>query len=519
MAASPVVGKITLWIKTSTAGDFEDFTQHIQRDSLRIENIMTRQIDNANFIFRREKKDGTSFTPTAGREIEIYDGTTKVFAGNIVKVTAGSPNYKIVDFKVECNDFGRQLDRFLIVDSFKNQTIGAIINFIVTDKGLDTAGFTTNNVNATKVVESINFNYEPFSSVLTQLADLINYDWFVDFDKDIHFFAKDATNSPFDLTDTNGNFLFESFVLRKDNKQVKNVIFVRGGEYLGTNFTSEFESDGIRNVWNLPYRYDELKVNVTGEIYDGGVNEKDDINAFDYLWSKDEKFFQFRTSRIPSDTSSIKVSGRPQLPVRVKLRDSDSIADMVSSEGSTGEYEFLIIDDTIDSRQGARDRARAELDSFKATLSEGEFITRTSGLKAGQKININSAAFGVNDDFIINKVIATVRTQNSFKYKVSFITTRTLGIIDFLRSLALRNTKEIVINENEILDLMEAYDESMVMSETVTSELEHNLQEESMSMAETFTAQSLNFETKFVYHDIVPTGFDRPGNYGGAQYN
>ncbi len=518
--AAPIAEKITVWIKTNTSGNnFEDFTQHIQRTSLRVENIMTRQIDTATFTFRREKKDGSSFTPTAGREIEIYDGTTKIFAGNLVKVTAGSQSYKIVDFKVECNDFGRQLDRFLIVDSFKNLSIGAIIEFIVADKGLDTAGFTTNNVDATKVIESINFNYEPFSSVLTQLADLINYDWFVDFDKDIHFFAKDATDAPFGLTDTNGNFLFESFVLRKDNKQVKNVIFIRGGEYLGTNFTSEFISDGIQNIWTLPNRYDELKMNVTGEIWDGGIDEKDDINKFDYLWSNDEKFIQFRSDRIPNDTSSIRISGRPKLPVRIKLRDADSIADMVSSEGGTGEYEFLIVDKTINDKQGARDRARAELDSFKATLSEGEFITRTSGLKAGQKININSAAFGVNNDFIINKVAATLRTENSFKYKVSFITTRTLGIIDFLRSLALKDTKEIVINENEILDLMESFDESMAMSETVTSSIEHNLQEESMSIADTFTAQSLNFETKFVYHDIVPAGFDRPGNYSGAQYN
>ena len=519
MPASPVAGKITVWIKTSTANDFEDFTQHIQRSSLRIDNIMTRQIDRANFTFRREKKDGTSFTPTVGREIEIYDGITKVFAGNLVKVTVGSPNYKIVDFKVECNDFGRQLDRFLIVDSFVNQSIEDIINAIVVDKGLDSAGFTTNNVNATKIVESINFNYEPFNSVLTQLADLINYDWFVDEDKDIHFFAKDTTDAPFGLTDINGNFLFESFILRRDNKQVKNVIFVRGGEYLGTNFTSEFISDGIQNVWTLPNRYDEIKMNVTGEIWSGGIDEKDNINEFDYLWSNDEKFIQFRAGRIPSDTSSIRISGRPKLPVRIKLRDTESIADMVSSEGGTGEYEFLIVDKTINDKQGARDRARAELNSFKATLSEGEFITRTSGLKAGQKININSAAFGINDDFIINKVTATERTENSFKYKVSFITTRTLGIIDFLRNLALKDTKEIIINENEILDLMEAFDESMVMSETVTSSVEHNLQEESMSMADTFTAQSLNFETKFVYHDIVPAGFDRPGNYGGAQYN
>ncbi|PIU58165.1 MAG: hypothetical protein COS89_01810, partial [Deltaproteobacteria bacterium CG07_land_8_20_14_0_80_38_7] len=155
------------------------------------------------------------------------------------------------------------LDRYLVNDSFEDQTIEDIINYILVDKGLDSV-FTTVNVDATKVVNYIAFKYETFSSVLTQLAELVNYDWYVDYDKDIHFFSKETNTAPFDIEDSTGSYLADSLIIRKDNSQVRNVVFVRGGEYLASTFTTEYISDGDQNVFGLPYKYDTLKANVTG---------------------------------------------------------------------------------------------------------------------------------------------------------------------------------------------------------------------------------------------------------------
>ena len=485
-----------------------DVSKSIKRNSFTIENIITRQVDRCQFTLRKYGSTHT-FEPIVGQEIIVLNNGIKIFGGIIVKFDLVSDDNAELLYKITCNDFTRKLDRFLINNSFVNQTITEIINFIVVDKGLDGQGFTTNNVVGDTIIEFISFKYEQFSSVLAQLADRINFDWYVDYDKDIHFFAKNQSAASFDIEDTTGSYLTGSLIVRKDNSQVKNVIIVRGGDYLANTFTSEVISDGIENVHNLPYRYDELQVNVTGSIWDGGIDTIDVADQFDYMWNEDEKFIRFRGDRIPNDTSSIRISGPPFFPVIVKQKDEESIATLSAAEGGNGEYEYLIVDKTINSRAGARERGSAELASYKDTLVEAEFSTYNSGLIAGQEIRINSTLYGIDDKYIINKVIYKMYTEDTFQYQVSLVSTKTLGIIDFLRDLLLRENKQIVINDNEVLDEIVSKNEALEVSDTVTASIEHNLQSEAIDMTETFTAQSLDFPTKFVAGPFTPTGDKR----------
>ncbi len=52
-----------------------------------------------------------------------------------------------------------------------------------------TSGFTHANVPASSpTLTSMKFNYEQVSRAFTQICDQIGWDWYVDPDKDIHFF-------------------------------------------------------------------------------------------------------------------------------------------------------------------------------------------------------------------------------------------------------------------------------------------------------------------------------------------
>jgi hypothetical protein len=481
-------------------------TSSIIPRSLKVENIITRQVDKCNFTLRKFG-DIHTYIPTVGKEVAVYNDGVKLFGGIITRITQRAEDYKIILFDVECEDFTRLLDRKLVINTYKNQTIGQIIDNINTNFLTD---FTTNNVlGVDKVVAYIAFNYVPVSEALKELADLINYDWYVDFEKDIHFFSKTQTDSPFNLADDDGNFIFDSLRIRRDNSQVRNVIIVRGGEYLADTFTTEYISDGTQNIYPLPYKYDELQANVTGEIWDQGIDGRDTLDSVDYLWNETEKFIRFRGDRIPSNTSTIRLGGPPFLPVIIEARDQDSIDSMVSSEGGTGEYEFLIVDKTIDSREGARERATADLQSYKDTLSEGTFKTYTDGLIAGQRITINSSAHGINESFIINKVTAKMWTNEALIYTVSVVTTKTLGIIEFLQDLLIKSTKEILIDPNEVVDVIRSKNEAITISEVISSSLEHNPQAETVTMNETLTVQSIDYEVEFVAGPQVPSGLKR----------
>lgn len=488
----------------------QEVTRNIVRSSVRIENILSRQVDTCTFTVKQY--GSFTFIPAVGNEVKIFNGADKIFAGNIVEINQTSQDYAIIEYSVKCNDYGRQLDRYLINDTFESKTVAQIINSIVDDKGLGSEGFTTSGVTLDDFISYVGFKYEPLSSVLNQLADILNADWYVDYNRVIHFFGRDDDDAPFGLTDSDGSYIFDSLKIRRDNTQIKNVVYVRGGEFLGDTFTTQYISDGTQNVYPLPYRYEDIRVSVTGTVWDGGVDGTDNILGVDYIWNKIEKFIRFRGDRVPSNTSTVRVSGQPFIPVIVKLKDQRSITTMMTAEGGSGQYEHVVIDPSINSKEGARERARAELDSYKDTLSEGGFATYNTGLRAGQRIHVDSDAHGIDEHFIINKVIFNPWTENDFMYDVSFVTTKSFGIIDFLRSLITKEKKNIIINDNEILDTAESLEETLTIAETsVAMYTAHNSQTETMTMVETtVTAQSLNYPVYFVLGPLAPpTGHNR----------
>jgi hypothetical protein len=113
-----------------------------------------------------------------------------------------------------------------------------------------------------------------------------------------------------------------------------------------------------------------------------------------------------------------------------------------------------VVDKAINSKEGARQRALAEINSYGATLSEGEFVTEQSGLRAGQRIRINSIALGIDEYFIINKVTSRMKDYQAMYYNISLITTKTMDFISVMKKILLAETKKIEINADEILELV-----------------------------------------------------------------
>lgn len=370
--------------------------------------------------------------------------------------------------------------------------------------------FTTENVQCVEPVDNATFSYKTVTESMTQLADDFQYDYYVDYNRDIHFFKKETLSAPFDITDTNGNVVNDSLVIRKDNSQIKNVIYVRGGNYLGSTFTSVFISDGQQTLLSLGYEYDDLKMTVTGIGWDVGIEPQDSPISHDAMWNPDSRVVTFRVDRIPSNGSSVRVSGHPYLPVIIKKRDTVGIAAMKAIEKGSGEYEYVIIDKTITSKEAARVRAKAEIEAYGSSISEGEFLTYTSGLKAGMRIYVNSVSRNVYEYFIINRVRATMFSNTAMQYHVSMVTYKTLGIVDVLQKLLSESKETVVIGDNEILDVAgEEVVEAIALAETFTSSIDHNRTLEGFAMAETLTVESLNYETEFVLGPIVPTAKKR----------
>lgn len=480
-----------------------DRSRFVEYTSLRITNILTNQPDTCDFVVRRY--GDRTYRPDINDEIVITDDSSeRIFAGNIVEIDEDYDKVDYSSFMVRCIDYTRLLDSRLVVQTYQNMTAAAIIEDIKNNFML--RGFTTNNVNVTTLIPSVTFNYEYPSQCIKQLADMCAADWYVDYNKDIHFFSTGAVSAPFNLSDTGGKYIYESLRIRRNLAQLRNTIFVRGGEYLADTITAAYIADGSERFFFLPHKFTDLKLVVTGQIKSVGIDNIDQETGFDALHNFQEKVVKFRSDKKPTVGSDVRISGRPNQPVLVKLRDQDSIDTFTAKE-------HVIIDKSINTKEGARQRALAELLLYKTTISEGEFDTYSSGLRSGQTITIQSTARGLSEEFVINKVSIQIFGTNAatgtvqLVYRVSLVTTRTFDHIQLLLRLMNQNKKDIVISDQEVLDTVESISEVMSFVESISSSISHNPITETMTLTEYFTGQPLDYPTEFVVGPWVPGSF------------
>ena len=462
-------------VKIKIAG--EDRSSLIIWDSLEIVFAITKEVDICSF--RLKKYAGQTYSPSVNDEVEIYDGDTKIYGGVIIETEETSEGL-VREISVTCKDYSHYLDRKLVVkdypsDRTENLYAGDIVKNIIqtTCSGY---GFTTNNVSTGPKIESIKFNYDLVSKAFEDICKQVGYDWYVDENKDIHFFEKEERIAPFELTDDNESFVWNSLVIRRDLSQIKNAIYVRGGDYTNEITAADAEvyvADGQQRIFHIGRSYNLDTTFTVEKSTDGGTTwigldegqyGKDKPEDFDVLYDPDKRFVIFREDNKPANGNYIRVYGKETLPIIVYIRDEPSVS-------KYGEFQFREVDKTIKSKEEAKQRALSILEDYKEKASEGTFITYKDGLEVGQKIHINSAIRGIDEWFQITKIIMKIRNPESGKkeYNVTVVGSEQIGIIDVLTKLLVSEpNKNITISTGEILDKIFAVSENINVSEQIS---------------------------------------------------
>jgi len=269
----------------------------------------------------------------------------------------------------------------------------------------------------------------------------------VDYDKDIHFMPRNTENAPFNLSDTSGNYIYNSLEIIEDLTQVKNSVLVQGSEVVSaTTRTEEFDGDAVRDIFRLANKFSSLPtVSVGGVAQTVGVEFLGDDTLFDCMWNFNEKYIRFTAGNIPaSGTRNVDVTGNYLYPIVVKVPSP-------ASQAIFGTYEFAITDKSIRSQAEAIERAKAELLSYKNQLYEGQFRTYNDGLRSGQILTITSTQRGKAIEVLIQSVSATMRDPlgDQLEYTVRFATMKSIGIIEYLQSQLA--SKEVIVDDQETL--------------------------------------------------------------------
>jgi len=406
-------------------------------------------------------------------DIAIYDGASKIFGGIITKISK-SLEGGLVRCRAEAKDYSEIMDGRIVFEIFEKKTVNYIIDYLVNNYLTDT-GITMNNVNCDAEIAYIVFNGKPVSKCIDELADLIGYCWYIDPDKDIHFFARGEETAPMNLTDTSGGYVFDSLEINFDWSNIINSVIIDGGSFLGEAQRHDFvvwESDfsDYRREWPTVIEYGE-KPSVYKDYgtymeyqYSVGVNGLDNPNDYEVMWDFNGKWIRFREDCRPTITDKITLIGREIVPIRLLASDQESI----NQYGIRQKYE---INKNILSYAQAAQYAASIMDAYKDQICEGGFKSTTSGWRAGQLLNINSTIRGVNQDFIIKSVDFNMRTPTDFEYNVSLITQKTLGVVDVLQKILLDKAKELDIDKSAIITKHGQHSESLIFDESVSKTL------------------------------------------------
>jgi hypothetical protein len=415
-----------------------DKSDVIDWPSFTIEDNIDEQPDICSFSIQTHT--GQTYSPSVNDEVEVFDDLTKIFGGRILSIS-NSINGDISEFAITCKDYTAELDRILVTDSFNSTTVEEIIEYICDNYLSD---ITYANVACTVSVSKIVFNKMTVSKCISELAKLVNYSWYIDYNKDIHFFVKNTEVAPFSITDTSTDIIADSLRLENDLSQLRNVVIIRGGEKVATNTrTKNHTANGTITTFNTDFKFANkpvVKVD-TVEVTVGVENL--DNTGFTCYWDYNQKYIRFDVA--PTDTYEIEIIGYPLIPIIAQVEDLGSIS-------RYGRFEFAKTDKTIKSSEEAKLYGEAQLNAYGNSIREGSFRTYTGGARSGQAISISITSLGVEEIFIIQRTTLSMISRTKGEWSIELATLKTIGIIQFLQNQLINDNKKVDFNEDDVLE-------------------------------------------------------------------
>src|SRR5665213_629231 len=170
-----------------------DISSSVDWRSLHGVSVLTKE--NATLQFNVRVGSGQTYpaktVPAIGDTIKLYDSTGLIFGGTVTESEATISGL-LLTWQITVSDWGYLFDGTLVKKNYAMMDPSAIVADIVATFCAG-KGFTTNHVQVGNfLVPSIKFNYQQPTKALESLAKLIGWDWYIDPNKDVHFFLGDV---------------------------------------------------------------------------------------------------------------------------------------------------------------------------------------------------------------------------------------------------------------------------------------------------------------------------------------
>lgn len=227
----PLEGELMLWVKTTDFADITSLTVRIGSDA-------------SNYLALPITLENT--TDWQYCKVKLPSGTA-----------TGTPDWTALDYCA-----------FVIAET-ANGTI-RVNGLRVNQSG----SFTLFNVESSNIFSEFRAPSLKPSAIVNTLAKSFAYSWYVDYERDIHFFVQANEPAPFEITSSGENF--DDLSIDVDASQLGNRILVRGGEKTSTaRYSQVVQGNNASREWVLKSKFNGLSLSVD----DGGTTSSAEVGT------------------------------------------------------------------------------------------------------------------------------------------------------------------------------------------------------------------------------------------------
>lgn len=415
-----------------------DRTSACKLETIEVTNTIASNSDTAEMVVSVSSTAG--WRPQAGNAVVVTNGATKEFAGIISDVEERDFGIERLRYAVSARDYTYLFDKYLVVEEYASTRASTIVSNIVTSY---TTGFTTTNIQASAVVGAQTFDYVEPSQCVRTLADLVGYGFYIDYDKDVHFYSLASVTAPVASIDLDTDLTnYGDMKIRETvGHGVKNRVYVKGFKQKSSaTMTRAFPGDGFSKFFPLGYEPASTSASdLTGTIGASALSfgrDMRDSQPDNPVGTATDAYICFgnmgvRFDIAPSSTALVSLSFKYMSEIPSLVEDTIAQSTMATREGSgDGVHEFVWNDPGLTAPDGtdtlALLKGREILNRYaKARLSTA-FRSFTQGWRAGQSIQLISTRRmgGLNKTFYVQQVVKRIYSHPSggspsFVYDVS----------------------------------------------------------------------------------------------------
>lgn len=329
-------------------------------------------------------------------------------------------------------------------------------------------GFTINEtIRGSQKFSDVRVQYKKVTATIEELAKTQGNFWFMDYERNLHFFEKTWLTAPFSIDDTSENFW--KLKITADITKLKNRQTVRWWIAPDQNRTEQIiVSDGEGESWRVDYPFKDMEIfvdtwgwDVQKTVWTENLVE---ATTVDYLSNFNEKTIRRWNDSKLNSWDKIRLSYFAYKDIRAQVSDITSISATKALLWGDGIVDGSVISDTwIRTFEDARARWQAELAAYSNAIITVTFETEVDWLSAWQLIHVTDTLRWTDDNFLIQKVTKRQKSEKDFTYSVSCASTM-FWLTEFFQ-LLLKRSDKLLIDVSEIVDVVIALNEVLVITD------------------------------------------------------